>query len=112
MTACATCGSDPCANPSFCRVCRDADRKARPEDPRILRARRLLADDVSYERAWAELNDSRNRPTPKTTIETVIHAVRERGLAALKESTNLERRCDATAKAEINERIEKLGLES
>src|SRR5262249_40934057 len=24
---CPTCGSDPCANPDFCRACRDADRR-------------------------------------------------------------------------------------
>ena len=31
MTACATCGADPCANPGFCALCRDADaRKGEP----------------------------------------------------------------------------------
>ena len=35
MTACATCGADPCANPGFCALCRDADaRKAHGEPPR------------------------------------------------------------------------------
>jgi len=30
MTACPNCGADPCANPDFCRACRDADgRKTR-----------------------------------------------------------------------------------
>src|SRR5262249_16836404 len=62
--------------------------------------------------AWAELNDFRNRPTPKATVEAVVHAVRERGLAALKEPTTVERlkRCDAAARADTNQRIEKLGL--
>jgi hypothetical protein len=47
-------------------------------------------------------------PTPQTTIEAVMWCVRERGLKALKEPTNEERlrRCDAAAKAQINERIE------
>jgi hypothetical protein len=51
-----------------------------------------------------------NRPTPKATIDAVVFAVRERGLAALKEPANLERlsRCDAAAKAEIERRITKL----
>jgi hypothetical protein len=55
---------------TFERACRDADRKAtsRPEDPRILRARRLLADDVSYERAYAEF--MRERPTPEEFAST------------------------------------------
>src|SRR5262249_54892280 len=36
MTACLTCGADPCANFDFCRACRDADRrKARGEQPRF-----------------------------------------------------------------------------
>jgi hypothetical protein len=62
---------------------------------------------VSIERAWAELNDPRNHPTPKVTIEAVIHSIRERGLAALKEPANVERlsHCNAAAKAEIEQRI-------
>jgi hypothetical protein len=64
---------------------------------------------VSIERAWTELNDPRNHPTPKATIEAMMHAVRERGLTALKEPANVERlgRCDAAAKAEIEQRIAK-----
>jgi hypothetical protein len=39
-----------------------------------------------------------------------MHAVRERGLAALKESATIKRleRCDAAAKAEIEKRITNL----
>lgn len=71
-----------------------------------------MSDSVSLDAAWAELNDFRNRPTPKATVEAVVHAVRERGLAALKEPTTVERlkRCDAAARADTNQRIEKLGL--
>jgi hypothetical protein len=67
---------------TFERACRDADRKAasRPEDPRILRARRLLADDVSYERAYAEF--MRERPTPEATVDSLIFSLR-RGVASL-----------------------------
>ena len=52
----------------------------------------------------------RNRPTPRATIEAVMHAVRERGLAALKEPPTKERldHCDATARAEIEQRIARL----
>jgi hypothetical protein len=51
-------------------------------------------------------------PTPNVVVEAVMHVVRERGLAALKEPATVERleRCDASARAEINQRIEKLGL--
>jgi hypothetical protein len=78
----------------------------------LARLHRLMNDNVSIERVWANLNDPRNRSTPEATIETVMHAVRERGLAALKEPATAERLegCDASARAEINKRIEKLGL--
>jgi hypothetical protein len=67
---------------TFERACRDADRKAasRPEEPRILRARRLLADDVSYERAYAEF--MRERPTPEATVEALVYSLR-RSIAEL-----------------------------
>jgi hypothetical protein len=66
-----------------------------------------MRDDVSLERMWAELNDPRNRPTPKATIEALMQAVRERGVAALKEPVTAERLkyCDAAAQAEIEQRI-------
>jgi hypothetical protein len=52
----------------------------------------------------------RSRSTPQSTIEAVMYCVRERGLAALRDRTNLERlsRCDEQARAQINERIAKL----
>jgi hypothetical protein len=76
----------------------------------LARLRRLMRDSVSLDAAWAELNDYRNRPTPRATIEAVMHAVRERGLAALKEPVTAERlqRCDEAAKAEIERRIANL----
>jgi hypothetical protein len=48
--------------------------------------------------------------TPQTTIEAVMYSVRERGLKALNEPATQERlsRCDAAARAQINQRIEKL----
>ena len=74
------------------------------------RLRRLLSNDVSLDEAWRELNAPKNRPTPQVTVEAIWHAVRERGLAALKEPVNVERllRCDAGPKAQIDRRIEKL----
>ena len=67
---------------------------------------------VSLEQAWNEINGPRNRPTPNVVVEAIMVAVRERGLVALKEPATVERlkRCDAAARAEINQRIEKLGL--
>jgi len=67
---------------------------------------------MSIERLWHVLNYERQRPTPQTTIEAIMYCVRERGLAAMKESANQERlsRCDAAARQQINERIERLKI--
>ena len=69
-----------------------------------------MSEDVSLERAWSELNDARNHPTPKATIDAIMFAVRERGLAALKEPATAQRleHCDESAKAEIERRIANL----
>jgi hypothetical protein len=87
---CDMCGQLPCVNPGFCRVRRVEARKPRPR-----RNPRIPAN-------WQE--------TPQTTIEAILHCVRERGVAALKESANIERltRCDAAAKVQIDRRIKKL----
>jgi hypothetical protein len=47
---------------------------------------------------------------PQTTIEAVVHSVRERGIAALKEPANIERllACDDDVRTEINKRIGRL----
>jgi hypothetical protein len=86
-----------------------ADAKAAKPSPEILRARRLLDENISLDRAWHELNDPRKRPTPQAIVEAIMYCVRERGIGALNEPTNIERmsRCDAAAKAQINKRIAK-----
>ena len=65
---------------------------------------------MSLDTLWTELNDPRYRPTPQSTIEAIMFAVRERGLEALNEPETLERLrwCDEAAHKQINERIEKL----
>jgi hypothetical protein len=57
---------------------------------------------------WDHLN--RPRKTPQSTIEAVIHSVRERGVAALIEPANIERllECDDDTRIEINEKIARL----
>jgi hypothetical protein len=90
---CDMCGQLPCVNPGFCRVCRVEARKPR--------RRGVLSVEF-------------NKPlsTPQTTIEAILHCVRERGVAALKEPANIERlsRCDAGARTQIKARIAKLGI--
>jgi len=97
---------------SFERACDRADELARQQcvSEETLRARRLLSDDVSIERAWNEINDPHRRPTPRSTVEAILHRVRERGIAALDEAENIERlgQCDPAAMEQINQRIAKL----
>jgi len=65
---------------------RDRPRGPAIEPERLALLRRLMADDVSLERAWHELSD--NRPTPQTTIEAICYAVRQQGLDASKSQPN------------------------
>jgi len=69
--------------------------------------RHHLDDDVSIERALNEINDPHSRPTPQSTIEAILHCVRERGIATLDEPKNIERlsRCHAGALAQIDARL-------
>ena len=85
--ACDTCGAAPCVNPSFCGACRLADQ-ARPRRERHPEQRR----------------------TPQSTVEAILHCVRERGSSALQEAANLERlsRCDDATLAQIDQRLRKL----
>ena len=91
MTWCPTCGCTPCASPGFCRLCRDTDRR--------MTDRRQETHDVAS-----------GNSTPAVTVEAVIYCIRTRGLAALKEPNVIERlnRCDTAARAQINQRIERL----
>jgi hypothetical protein len=98
----------PVNNRSFDRL---VERFAR-ENQRKPRDNRIPEnwDEMSLDALWHHLN--RRRPTPQTTIEAILYCVRERGLKALREPANIERlaRCDADAKAQINQRIAKLGI--
>jgi hypothetical protein len=63
---------------------------------------------VSLELALDELN--RTQRTPQSTIEAILHSVREKGVAALHEPNNVERlrRCDPAAIAQIDARVARL----
>ena len=94
------------------QACDRAEELARQQPVRdeILLARRLLSDEIPLERVWCEIDDPRNRPTPRSTVEVLVHCVAVRGIAALDEPKNIERlcRCDTTALTRINQRIAKL----
>jgi hypothetical protein len=63
-------------------LCREADRRAasRPVDAKTLRARRLLADDISYDRAYGEI--MRDRPAPEAMVDALVFSLR-RGVGEL-----------------------------
>jgi hypothetical protein len=48
--------------------------------------------------------------TPQSTVEAIVHCVRERGVGALREPANIERLscCDEAASEQINKRIDAL----
>jgi hypothetical protein len=105
VAPCDVCGRQPCATPAFCQQCREADVRAaasRGDDPHLKRLRRLMDDEISLERAYAEMMKA--RPTPNATIEAIKQAVRDRGVPALKKPAARERlsRCDDAARAEID----------
>ena len=113
MSACIICGADPCINASFCDQCRKADARLRAE--RRNRPADSIPEDwdrISIDTLWDALSYERQRPTPQSTIEAIMYCVREGGLAAMKEPANQERlsRCDAAARQQINERIERLKI--
>ena len=56
------------------------------------------------------INDPQGYTTPQSTVEAILHCVRTRGLAALREHGNEERlsRCDEAAMKQIRERIERM----
>jgi hypothetical protein len=62
-------------------------------------------EGMSLDALWQHLNSA--RATPQTTIEAILHCVRERGLKAFKEPANIERlrRCDAAAMTQIDARL-------
>ena len=110
---------DPWADPG-CREAALDYHKARDgrasivsHDPdHLARLRRLLPREVSIERAWHELNDVRNRSTPKATIDAVWWAICERGMGALAEPRIADRiaNFDEAARSELDRRIANIGV--
>jgi hypothetical protein len=75
---------------TFEKACREADCKAasRPVDARALRARRLLDDGTSYERAYGEI--LRDLPAPEALVEALMYSLR-RGVNELTQPDALRR---------------------
>jgi hypothetical protein len=89
-----------------------AGRVLSGEPRRLARLRRLMAEDVSIDRAWQELNDVRNWSTPKATIDAVWWAICERGMSALAEPRIADRIAsfDEAARSELDRRIANIGV--
>jgi hypothetical protein len=90
--------------PGVCEVCRKADARQRLQAAHLPEGWDAMSVPLLYDQL------SRRRGTPPSTIDAVVWAVLERGVAALKEPANIERlkRCGAAAKTEINKRIASL----
>jgi len=62
----------------------------------VQRARRLLDNSISLERAWAELHRRRHVDVPRATVEALVYELRTHGLAALKRPNCLRRLSDVS----------------
>jgi hypothetical protein len=92
---------------TFEKACREADRKAaaRSVDAKTLRARRLLADDdISYERAYAEI--LRDRSAPEALVEALVFSLR-RGVNELARS-DAKRRLSGLSEGQLREVCKRL----
>jgi hypothetical protein len=68
VAPCDTCGRQPCATPSFCQRCREADARAKT----------------------SQRHRGKSRPTPKPTIEALVFALRS-GVSELTKPDTLRR---------------------
>jgi hypothetical protein len=58
---------------------------------------RLMAHDISLDRVWRELNDPRDRPTPRTTVDALLYQLRTDGLAAFEHPSCRRRLAELSA---------------
>src|ERR1700730_15206456 len=76
--------------------------ETKPE--RLAQFRRLMADDISLDRAWRELNDDGDQPAPQVTLDALIYELRIDGLASL-EKPNCRRRLADLSDGQLRELI-------
>jgi len=80
------------------------------ESAEILRARRLLDENVSFERAWSEMQASRGRAA-SSTVEALVFSLRVGGTALA--SPHARRRLSELSEAQLHEvsaRLQKFQL--
>jgi hypothetical protein len=83
------------------------------ESEKLSQLRRLMADDVSLDRVWDEVNRAaraRYNAAPQPTVEALMMGLRERGIAALLEPKVRRRlsECNEQQVAEVGNRLQKL----
>ena len=98
---------------TFAALCRKADEKQRrkPPDPRIERLRELMNDDVSLDRAYAEINRAHVRGrAAESTLEALMFGLRERGITALEEPKIRARlaKLSETQLIQVGDRLQRL----
>ena len=80
---CPTCGCTPCANPGFCALCRQADRK-RAAEPKHDSGLPTNWDQMSVGALWDWLNDPQRWPeAPQSIYDAALFELREYGITQL-----------------------------
>jgi hypothetical protein len=94
---------------TFKEACGRADEKRRRqvEPERLAQLHRLLNDNVSLERARAELNQQRRDGAPQSTVEALVYELRTHGLTAL-QHPNCLRRLDDVSGTQLREATARL----
>ena len=100
VMTCPTCSTDPCVNPGFCALCRDADvRKGRGESPRYIEASQGPPshipsnwESLSIETLMAHFDRTRRaHGAPQRTVEALMYLLHSCGTKVLEESANKRR---------------------
>jgi hypothetical protein len=86
--------------PRLGELCRELAVGCQRENVEILRARRLLDEDFSLERAWAEINKGSSRPA-SSTVEALVFSLRAGGTALA--CPNARRRLAELTEAQLHE---------
>ena len=101
---CPTCGCTSCANPGFCALCREADRK-RAAQPKHDFGLPTNWDQMSVGQLWDWLNDPRRRPAaPQSTYDAALYELREYGISQLAKP-NCQRRLAVLSPKQFEELI-------
>jgi len=91
-------------------LCRELGAGHQRENAEILRARRVLDEDFSLERAWSEINEASGRAA-SSTVEALVFSLRAGGTALA--SPHARRRLSELSEAQLHEvsaRLQKFQL--